>query len=88
MRIPKSFALAGTRWTVEETAAISEMGHCCNETATIRLRKDLSAQVKAATFCHELVHAIFYTRGKDEHSEEEVDAMGNLLHQFLTQFGR
>jgi hypothetical protein len=88
MRIPKSFALAGTRWTVEETAAISEMGHCCNETATIRLRKDLSAQVKAATFCHELQHAIRYTLGSDEHNETEVDQQGNLLHQFLEQYGK
>jgi hypothetical protein len=26
MRIPKSFTLAGILWTVEETAAISDMG--------------------------------------------------------------
>ena len=88
MKIPKSFTLAGIRWTVEETDAISEMGHCAAETATIRLRTGLSAQVKAATFCHELQHAIRYTLGKDEHNEEEVDSQGNLLHQFLEQYGR
>lgn len=87
MKIPKTFMLAGTRWTVEESTAISEMGHCSAETATIRLRKDLSPQVKAATFCHELQHAIRYTLGKDEHDEVEVDAQGNLLHQFLEQYG-
>jgi hypothetical protein len=73
---------------VEESDAISEMGHCNSETATIRLRKGLPAQVKAATFCHELQHAIRYTLGLDEHDEKEVDAQGNLLHQFLEQFGR
>lgn len=88
MKIPKSFTLAGIRWTVEETAAISEMGHCSAETSTIRLRKDLSTQVKAATFCHELQHAIRYTLGKDEHDEVEVDAQGNLLHQFLAQYSK
>lgn len=88
MKIPKSFTLAGIRWTVEETEAMDEMGHCSAETATIRLRKGLSPQVKAATFCHEFVHAVLYTRGKDEHNEEDVDAMGNLLHQFLEQYGR
>jgi hypothetical protein len=88
MRIPKSFTLAGIRWTVEETAAISDMGHCDSEAAIIRLRKGLAEQVKAATFCHELQHAIRYTLGLDEHNEAEVDAQGNLLHQFLEQFGK
>lgn len=88
MKIPKAFTLAGIRWSVEETDVISEMGHCSAETATIRLRKDLSAQVKGATFCHELQHAIRYTLGKDEHDEVEVDAQGNLLHQFLEQYGK
>jgi hypothetical protein len=86
MKIPKSFHLAGIRWTVEETDAISEMGHCNAETATIRIRKGLSSQVKGATFCHELQHAIRYTLGHDEHNEVEVDSQGNLLHQFLVQF--
>lgn len=88
MKIPKTFTLAGIRWTVEESNVFSEMGHCSAETATIRLRKDLSPQVKAATFCHELQHAIRYTLGLDEHDEKEVDSQGNLLHQFLDQYGR
>ena len=88
MKIPKNFTLAGIRWTVEESAVISEMGHCAAETATIRLRKDLSPQVKAATFCHELQHAIRYTLGLDEHDEKEVDSQGNLLHQFLEQYAK
>jgi len=88
MKIPKHFNLAGIRWSVEETDAISEMGHCAAETATIRLRKGLSNQVKAATFCHELQHAIRYTLGLDEHNEIEVDAQGNLLHQFLEKWGK
>jgi hypothetical protein len=88
MKIPKSFTLAGIKWTVEETPHIAEMGHCDPNTATIRLKKDLSAQVKGSTFCHELQHAIRFTLGKYEHDEVEVDAQGNLLHQFLTQYGR
>jgi hypothetical protein len=88
VKIPKAFTLAGVRWTVEETHAISDMGHCDSETATIRIRAGLTEQMKAATFCHELQHAIRYTLGHDEHSEVEVDAQGNLLHQFLQQWGR
>jgi hypothetical protein len=88
MKIPKSFQLAGIKWTVEETSAISDMGHCDSESATIRLRRDLADQVKAATFCHELQHAIRYTLGQDEHDEKEVDAQGNLLHQFMEQYAK
>jgi hypothetical protein len=88
MKIPKSFTLAGLRWTVEESVAITDMGHCCSETAVIRLRKDLSPQMKAATFCHELQHAIRFASGlpQEQHDEKEVDAQGNLLHQFLAQY--
>jgi len=84
VKIPRTFQLAGITWRVVETDAISDMGHCDAETATIRLRADLSAQLKQATFCHELQHAIRYMSGQSEHDEREVDAQGNLLHQFLT----
>lgn len=86
MKIPRSFTLGGTRWRVEESAALNEMGHCDPNTATIRLRKDLTKQVKAATFCHELQHAIRFTLGVYEHNEVEVDAQGNMLFQFLQQY--
>lgn len=84
MKIPRSFQLAGITWRVVETDAISDMGHCDSEAATIRLRADLPAQVKEATFCHELQHAIRYMAGQSDHDEREVDAHGNLLHQFLS----
>lgn len=83
MKIPKTFQLAGMTWRVEETAAISDMGHCDSETATIRIRSGLSSQVKEATFCHELQHAIRFMAGETDHDEKSVDAHGNLLHQFL-----
>jgi hypothetical protein len=84
VKVPKSFQLAGITWKVVETDAISDMGHCDSEAATIRLRSDLSPQVKQATFCHELQHAIRYMAGETDHDERVVDAHGNLLHQFLT----
>jgi len=84
-KIPKSFQLAGVVWTVEESEAISDMGHCDGEGAIIRIRKDLSKQMKFATFTHELMHAIKFAAGipQEDHNEREIDAMGNLLHQFL-----
>lgn len=83
MKIPKTFQLAGITWRVEETAAIGDMGHCDPESSTIRLRKGLPQQMKEATFCHELQHAIRFMAGETDHDEKIVDAHGNLLHQFL-----
>lgn len=89
VKIPKSFQLAGTRWTVEECAVLGDaMGQCDSNTATIRLLKSLSPQTKAQTFCHELIHAILFTMGHVSHDEREVDAQGHLLHQFLQQMGK
>lgn len=88
MKIPKSFQLAGLKWTVEETNNISEMGHCNYNECVIRLKKDLNPQMKAATFCHELQHAMKFMTGRFDHDEVEIDAMGNMLFQFLQQYGR
>lgn len=88
MKIPNKFFLAGAEWRVLEDDGMTDMGQCDPERYTIRLRKDLNEQARGATFTHELGHAIRYTLGQDEHSEVEVDAQGNLLHQFLIQFAK
>jgi hypothetical protein len=85
--IPKQFTLAGCVWEVVEVAGMEDLG-CTNPQAfTISLRKELPKQTKEQTFCHELVHAIKFTMGKTDHDEQEVDAFGYLLHQFLKQRG-
>lgn len=85
MNIPKSFQLAGTKWTVELTEKISEMGHCDGTKAVIRLRSDMPEQTIESTMCHELMHAIHYMAGisLNDHVERDIDAFGNLLHQYL-----
>jgi hypothetical protein len=40
-------------------------------------------EVKEQTFYHELIHAIFYMLGKDEHDEKEVDVLATFLHHFI-----
>lgn len=85
MRVPRSFALAGVKWRVVEVEGLDEMGRCDPASATILLRKSLQPQIKLQTFCHELEHALRFSAGHLEaHDEKEVDAIGNLLHQFLT----
>lgn len=85
MKIPDTFQLCGITWRVIPCDVITDMGQCCSETYTIRLRKDLSEQAKAATFCHELQHAVRYMAGESDHDERQVDAHGNLWHQLLAQ---
>jgi hypothetical protein len=80
--VPKRFTLAGLEWTVEDINHLPDLGECDRDAATIRLRAGLSPQVRSATFYHELVHAIKFTAGLTEHSEQQVDIFGNLLHQF------
>lgn len=87
MKIPKKFSLAGMKWSVKESDSITEMGYCNYSEGIIVLRKGLTAQMKAMTFCHELQHAIRFATGKFDHDEVEVDAQGNMLHQFLEQYG-
>lgn len=87
MKVPKTFQLAAVTWTVREVDGLDEMGRCDPATATILLRKSLPPQVKLQTFCHELEHALRFASGHLEaHDEKEVDAIGNLLHQFLTTY--
>ncbi len=83
MKVPETFDLAGTTWRVVDSEGLAEYGHCDLESATIRLRKGLPRQIRESTFCHELIHAIKFSAGETGHDEREVDALGNLLHQFM-----
>lgn len=81
--IPTAFDLHGITWQVIETDHISELGRCERDKATIWIQAGLPDQIRQATFCHELVHALFFAQGKTEHSEQEVDLLGSLLHQYM-----
>ncbi len=83
MKIPKSFQLMGSTWKVEEVPNLGVLGQCLRDTLTIQLRKEIPKTVKETTFCHELHHCFLYQMGITEHSEEKVDLMGALLHQYL-----
>jgi hypothetical protein len=77
-----SFMLAGTVWEVYEVDHLTEMGNCEPAQALLRIRRDMPVQAKESTFYHELVHAILFTMGRNNHDEDFVDTFGNFLHQF------
>ena len=82
IKIPRTFSLAGIHWRVEDVPGLSELGLCDWNSAVIRLRVGMQEQIRADVFYHELIHAIMYATGLQEHPEREVDALGTLLHQF------
>lgn len=61
-------------------------GLCVPDTACIYLNKDQHAtrEFLEHTFCHEMAHAMYFGLGKAEHDEQEIDALGGILHQMWT----
>lgn len=94
-RIPKSFGLAGHRFTVkfideEEMVSLAgkpAYGLFVNDTLTIYLlpaSRTLKKSVVLQTFYHELFHAIFWIANHRWGDEKLVDQCGHLLHQAIT----
>lgn len=73
----------GSTWKVEEVPNLPVLGEAHRDTLTVKLRKELPQTVKETTFTHELFHCFLFQIGVTDHSEEKVDLMGALLHQFL-----
>ncbi len=87
MKIPNQFQLAGSVWQVKQLDKLAGdvLGLTHRDELRIELKKSLLPAVKAATFLHELLHAIKYTQGiADNHDEVEIDALAQYLHQALT----
>ena len=43
-------------------------------------------QIMAQTFCHELLHALFFSTGRvEDHNEVLIDGLAHSLHQFLVE---
>lgn len=91
MEIPSTFKLAGRRWEVARVEHIESgedgsgtLGRAHDAKARIELHADQSDECMQHTFCHELVHAILMTLGRDKLNDDEglVDAIGNLLLQY------
>ncbi len=83
MRIPKTFQLAGSTWKVVQIKDFTHLGQCLRDVRTIHLRENTPKELKDQTFCHELVHAIKFMMGEEDHNEIAVDAFATYLHQAL-----
>lgn len=93
MKIPATFQLVNTTWTVEKMSqevaeAGNRHGDCDRTRTTIRIHVS-SESNKEDTFCHELAHALLYFTTKPKLSEDErfVQSLGEVLHQYLNSAG-
>ena len=82
LAIPSIFSLAGSEWTVKIVPEMTDLGRCDPATFTIYIKEGLHKTYAEQTFYHELVHAIMFTMGHNEHDEVFVDCFGVFLHQF------
>lgn len=93
-RIPKSFMLGGSQWSVvmvspeemEKIAGEEAYGHFDSDILTIHLVKPSRTFKRSnvlQAFYHELFHAIFYVANHRWDDEKLVDQCGNLLHQVV-----
>ncbi len=90
MLIPKKFTLGAVEWTVKIVEDLPDkMGLTDPKTASIYIEKNSNKQVFNQVFCHELVHAMLFSTGRDNddnpHDELLVDGMAHYLHQYLEQ---
>lgn len=83
MRIPKTFELAGSVWSVVQIKDFNLLGQCLRDERTIHLKQNIPKELKEQTFCHELTHAIKFMMGESEHDEKYVDVFATFLHQVL-----
>lgn len=95
--VPKSYCLGGVKCTVELVPKIEHDSMLVaadwdSEMNLIRLATHLSNGKEKPgdkighDFCHELVHSMWDALGWEKLNDDEgkVDAMGRMLHQYLT----
>jgi hypothetical protein len=87
MRIPTNFTLGAIEWKVKLVEELGDRsGQCEPAKALILLEKNPNKQVFAQAFCHELLHALFYSCGRtDDHDEILIDGLAHSLHQYLEE---
>ena len=89
MKIPATFKLVNTAWTVEQMSTeVAEAGDRhgdCDRTRTVIRIHVSSESDKEDTFCHELAHALLFFTTKPKLSKDEafVQSLGEVIHQFL-----
>jgi Zn-dependent peptidase ImmA (M78 family) len=85
--IPQTVKVAGITYQTKEVDNLSHdhslYGQVTYANTLIKIDSGLSEEKKEQVFVHELFHAILHEAGYDEHDEEMVRRVSNVLYQVL-----
>lgn len=65
-RLPSHIDICGVRYSVQEVASVDaadSYGECDYQKSVIKIRKELSHEVKLKAFVHECMHALMFESG-------------------------
>jgi Zn-dependent peptidase ImmA (M78 family) len=69
---------------VVEVPGLEDLGLCHRDKQLIELNAEATVVTKEIALIHEIVHAILFTMGEDDHDEVSTDALAHMWHQVLT----
>lgn len=85
--LPSEINVSGINYKVKEVDGLivdrDFLGTVSYPKSLIKIDSSMSSDKKEQVFVHELMHAIFYESGYDEHEEEMVNRLGITLYQVL-----
>jgi len=80
MTLPSSVLVGGVKYEVQEVSRLRDkkdsLGRAQCHRQRIKIDSGLGGDAKAATLLHEVIHAILYQTGHDEHVEPHIRALG------------
>jgi hypothetical protein len=84
MKIPKSVKVGGVVYKVEIVTQAKDgaAGGICYHEAEIELERHPQQHMERVLL-HEILHAIFYSRGYRGHDEKQINEVANALHALI-----
>lgn len=85
--LPKKINVAGIIYEAKEVDGLAvkhdHWGKIYYDECLIEIDSNMTNERKQQTFTHEMLHAIFTEAGYNEHDEEMITRISNVLYQVL-----
>jgi predicted SprT family Zn-dependent metalloprotease len=85
MKLPNRIKVTGVHYDIEQIEDDEKCGSCSFDSLVIRLDPRLKQEKLHQIFVHELLHAVFYESGYEDHEEEMVNRLAKVLYQVLRE---
>lgn len=86
-KLPNKINVAGIDYEVKEVDGLAykhdHWGKIYYENGLIEIDSSICQSRKEQTFVHEMLHAVFTEAGYEEHEEEMITRVSNVLYQVL-----